>query len=108
ALHAHFSGTPLPGFNGTAGDLFLVQIVGLAAQVLTRLALGKRAELAFVGADIGVIDVAGDHEAHAIATLLAAHVICWGTDVCDVVAARLKQPLHLPLREPLSLAGTRY
>ncbi len=60
ALHADFGGAALPGLARTPRHFLQRQVVGLAAQLLADLALGKRAETAFIAADIGVVDITVD------------------------------------------------
>ena len=72
ALHANLCRTSLPGFLGAPGDLFIRKVVRPSAQVLCQFTLGEGAELALEIADVGVIDVAVNNEAHGIATDLAA------------------------------------
>ena len=71
ALHANFGGAAVPGLVGAARDFGQVEIIGRAAQIFMRLALGEGAEAAMVAADIGVVDVAGDDIADGVAVHLA-------------------------------------
>ena len=74
ALHAHLGGAALPGLAHAARDLGGVEVVGRIAVALLA-ALGEGAELAAEGADVRVVDVAVDDEAHRVAALAprAAH-----------------------------------
>ena len=60
ALQADLGGATVPGFLRAAGDFLHREIIGRAAQGFVGFSLGKRAELAFVVADIGVVDVTVD------------------------------------------------
>src|SRR5690606_19470324 len=104
-LHAHLGAAPLPGLDGAAGDLGLFQVVGLAPQVLAGLALGEGAELALVGAEIGVVDIAGHHVADPVAAQRPAHPVGGGADVGKVVTPGLEQARHPGLVETLATAG---
>ena len=72
ALHADFGGAARPRLGGAALDLVEREVIGRAAEVLAELALGEGAELAAIGADIGVVDVAGDDVADRVAVDRAA------------------------------------
>ena len=101
ALHAHFRAAPAPSLLGAPLNLLMGEVVGPAAQVLRQLALGEGAELAFEVADVGVVDVAVDDEAHGVAVDLGAQAV-GGLNHCgEVAVARLKQPHDLSLRKPL-------
>src|SRR4029453_17245311 len=60
ALQADLGGAALPRLDGAARHFFQREIVGLAAQVVVRAALGEGAEAAAEVADVGVVDVAVD------------------------------------------------
>src|SRR5690348_15772758 len=71
ALHAHFRGTGVPGFGGPIADLLQREgvRVGIGAP------LGERAEPAAGVADVGEVDVAGDHVGDVVPVDLAAQPV---------------------------------
>ena len=75
ALHAHFRRAPPPCLARLLGDHVERQIIGRAAQMFGRLALGERAELAAQSADIGVIDIARYDIGRAIAVNALAQLV---------------------------------
>ena len=92
ALQAHLGGAAIPRFPRAAHDFVQVEVVRRAAQRLVRLALGERAELAAVVADVGVVDVAVDDVAHDVAADRLAQRIGRGDDMLVVGVARGEQP----------------
>src|SRR5580704_1236340 len=72
ALHAYFGRAAIPGFARPPGNLVERQRVRSASKVFAELALGKRTELAFEVADVGVIDVARHHIRNHVAAHVAA------------------------------------
>ncbi len=99
ALHADFGRAALPRPRVTrSADLLQSQIVGLAAQILARLALGEGAELAVEGADVGVVDVAVDDIGDGVAVDVAAQFVGGRADRRKVVAARAEQARRSRLR----------
>jgi len=107
-LHAYLGAAPRPGLFGTAGDFVLFQVVGLAAQVLAGLAFREGTKLALVGADIGVVDIAGYHIADPVAAQLAAHRVGLLAQVDKIIAPRLEQSLDLLFRQPFAAPGAGY
>ena len=85
-LHTDLGGTPVPGFLATTRQFLCGQVIGLAAQVLTLLALGERAELTLEVADIGVVDVAVNDVTDGIAIALLAQFIGCCNHVGEVIA----------------------
>ena len=71
SLHAHFSGTGVPGFGGPVADL--PQREGIRVGIGA--ALGERAEPAAGVADVGEVDVAGDHVGDVVPVDLAAQPV---------------------------------
>ena len=67
ALQADLGGAALPGLARARRDLVEVEIVGLVAVAEAVPALGEGAELAAVGADVGVVDVAVDDVGDGVA-----------------------------------------
>src|SRR6185295_19243131 len=100
ALQADFDRATVPSLAGAAHDLVEREVVGATAQMLVRLALRKGAEGAAVGADIRVIDVAGDDVAHAVAAGCRAQRIGRRADFAKALAARRKQRDQIRLTEP--------
>ncbi len=92
ALHAHFGGAALPGFHRAAGDLVEIELIGPAAQMLIGPPLGEGAEAAAIGADIGVVDVAGDDIGDIVPRHLAAQLVRRLADELRLRAPRLEQP----------------
>jgi hypothetical protein len=72
ALQADFDRAALGGLAAAAHDFLEREIVGPPAQALVRLALGECTECAAIETNIGVVDVAGDDVAHALAASLGA------------------------------------
>ena len=70
-------------------------------------ALGKRTEGAAIAADVGVIDVAVDDVAHAVADGFAAQRIGFSADPMKFVAATGKQALDLHFVKCGAVARTR-
>ena len=64
-----------PGLGRAAGDLVQVEVVGLVAVAEIVPALGEGAELAAVGADVGVVDVAVDDVGDGVADALRAQPV---------------------------------
>src|SRR6202035_1791959 len=71
----YFSRTALVGFLNAARHLFQGKIVCRTTQRRMALALGKGAKAAFVGAGVGVIDVAIDDVSNRIADGVAPQTI---------------------------------
>jgi hypothetical protein len=81
---------------------FQRQIVGRAAQILVRAALGEGAEAAAEIADVGVVDVAVDDVAHDVAADGLAQRIGGAGDMAVVGIARREQAHDLGMVEPLA------
>src|SRR6185295_2864267 len=60
ALQTHLGSAALPGLAGAPADLGGVEVVGGVAMAEVVSPLRKGAELAAIGADVGVVDVAVD------------------------------------------------
>ena len=91
ALQAHLGGAARPGFRRARRDLGHVQIVGLVAMAEIVPALGEGAELAAVGADVGVVDVAVDDVGDGVADALGAQLVGRPADGREVRPARVEQ-----------------
>ena len=106
ALQAHFRRAALPCLPRTPHHFVQCQIVRRAAQFLVRLALGERAELAAIIADVGVVDVAVDHVTHDVAADRLTQRIRCGDHMLIVGIARREQPHDLGFVQPR--AGDRF
>src|SRR5690606_37510109 len=98
-LHAHLGGTALPGFDAARRDILRADIVGPATQVFALLTLGKRTELAFEIADVGVIDIAIDDIAHRVAVDRLAQLVGLRHHVREVQPARVEQACDIRFRQ---------
>ncbi len=78
-----------------AHDFLEREVIRRAAQRLVRLALGEGAEVAAIGADVGVVDVAVDDVADGVAARRSAQFIGRGDDAAVVGVARREQPHDL-------------
>jgi len=95
ALHTHLCPPARNRLACAPGDFTQVEIIGRAAQRIRAASLGERTEAAFIGADIGVVEVAVDHEGHFVAVDRAAQRIGGPADIVDIRAARPEQQLDL-------------
>ena len=102
ALQADLGGAALPRLDGAPRHLLQREIVGLAAQVVVRAALGEGAEAAAEVADVGVVDVAVDDVADDVAAHRLAQRVGRAGDMAIVGVARREQPLDLGMVEPLA------
>ena len=102
ALQADLGGAALPRLDGAPRHLFQGEVVGLAAQVVVRAALGEGAEAAAEVADVGVVDVAVDDVADDVAAHRLAQRVGRTGDMAIVGVARREQPLDLGMVEPLA------
>ena len=112
ALKADFRRAALPRLGRAANDFLKSKVIRRAAQRLMLFALGKGAERAAVGADVGVVDVAVDGVADGVAADSSAKLIGRGDDALVIGVARREQPHDLrraqtgarlsPLDDPLN------
>ena len=107
ALQAHLGGAARPGFRRARRDLGHVEIVGLVAMAEVVPALGEGAELAAVGADVGVVDVAIDDVGHGVADALGAQCVGRPADGGEVRAARVEQRDDVGLVQADALCDAR-
>src|SRR5271156_5429049 len=105
ALQANLCRAALPRLADAAREFSRVKVIWSAAQRSVPAALGKRAELASVSANISVIDVAIDDVVHDLAVDLATQRIGRITHGSHVLAARFKQLDDLVFGEPCSGQG---
>ena len=103
ALEAYLGRASLPSLCRAAHDFLKRQVIGRTAQRLMRLTLGKGAELAAIGAHVGIVDVAVDDVADNIAARRPAKFIGRGNDAAVVGVARREQPHDL--RQTQAVAG---
>ena len=75
ALQADLGRAALPGFVRAPHDFVQAQYIRRTAQRFTGLAFRERAELALVLAQVGVIDIAVDHIADAVAATRFAQFV---------------------------------
>ena len=97
ALQADLGRASLPRLDRAAHDFLEREVIRRAAQRLMRLALGEGAELAAVGAYVGIVDVAVDDIADDVAACRPAKLIGRGDDPAVVGVARREQPHDLRL-----------
>ena len=95
ALKAYLGRASLPRLGRAAHDFLEREVIGRAAQRLMRLALGEGAELATIGADVGIVDVAVDDVADDVAARRPAKLVGCGDDAAVVGVARREQPHDL-------------
>src|ERR1035437_1670740 len=84
SLKTDFSGAAIFGLANPIGDFAELQQIGVASQVEGQRALGERAELAFEGAYVGVVDVAIEDERHFVADDLGPKRVSYGGDGTDL------------------------
>src|SRR5262249_3495271 len=105
ALQADLDRAALPRLAAAAHDFLECEVVGPPAQVRVGLALGEGAERAAVEAYVGVVDVAGDHIADALAAGLGAQRVGSRADLAQTFVAHREQLHELSLAQLTSLAG---
>src|ERR687894_585232 len=91
ALQADFHGAPLPGLAASPHDFVEIEIVGTGPQLVAQLAFGEGAKFASKGANIGVIDVAGNNVADCVANGVPPHRVRGSAQLVKTFSARGKQ-----------------
>ena len=107
ALETDFRGAARPRLGDAPAHLVEREIIGAPAQVRRQLALGEGAELAAVGAHVGIVDVAVDDIAHERSDALGAHAVGGCAHLVELAAARSKKPHDVRFGKLRAIGCTR-